>query len=71
MGFIPKKSLMHKNLPFIVSGALACACMPVYAQACIKHVYIELKGVHAYACMHEHALGFLLSFFSKNSLFSS
>ena len=43
------QSLMQKNLRFIVSRTLTCACMPVYAYTCIKHA-------HACPCMRMHAL---------------
>ena len=71
MGFVPIQSLMQKNLSFIVFGTLACATMPVFAYACMKLVHVELEHAFAYACMRTHALGFLWSFLSKNSLFSS
>ena len=45
------QTLMQKNLPFIVSGTLACIHMPVYAYACMKHVHSNLEHACAYACM--------------------
>ena len=37
VGFIPNQILNAKNLPFTVSITLACARLPVYAYACMKH----------------------------------
>ena len=39
--------------------------MPMYADACMKHVYTSLEGAHAYVCMSAHALGLHWPFFSK------
>ena len=64
-------SLMQKNLSFIVSGTLACICMPVYGYACIKHAYAGLEQACAYAYMRMHALVFLGLNFPKINLFSS
>ena len=40
-------ALMEKNLPFIVSGTLACARMPVYVYACMKHAHAGLENSSA------------------------
>ena len=32
-----------ETLPFIVYGTLTCVYMPVYAYACMKHVYAKLE----------------------------
>ena len=42
--------LNTKNFSFIVSRTVACAHMPVYAYACLKHVHVELEHECAYAC---------------------
>ena len=65
------KTLMQKNLFFIVSKTLVCARMPVHAYSCIKHVHAGLEHICTYTCMRTYALGFLWPFFSKNSIFVS
>ena len=64
-GGAPKRCGIHskpifnvENLSFLVSRTLACAHMPVYVYACMKHVHTELEHACAYACMRTHALGF-------------
>ena len=68
----------EENMFFIVSGTLTYVRMPVYAYACmkhayseLKHAYVELKHACAYTCIRMHALGFLWSLLSKNSIFYS
>ena len=61
----------RKNLFFIVARTLACACMPVYVYACMKHKHAELEHKCAYVYMCTHVLRFSWPLFSKNSLFGS
>jgi len=71
VGFIPNQVLNTENLHFIISRTLACAHMPVYVNAYIKHANGGLEHVCAYVCMRTHALGFSWPFLPKNRLFSS
>ena len=67
VGFIPNLKFNAENLPFIVSGTLACVHMPMYAYACIKLAYTGLGHAYAYTYLRTHALGFLWPLVSKNS----
>ena len=64
-------ALMQKNLPFIVSGILACVCMLMYVYARMKLAYVGLEHAYVYACPRTHAVRFPWPLFSKNRLFSS
>ena len=71
VGFIPNLSFNVENLPFIVSGTLACVRMPMYAYASMKLAYANLKHAYKYACLRMYALGIPWPFFPKIDLFSS
>ena len=66
------QALNVEKLYFIVSRTLACARMPVYAYACMKHAHAGLEHACAYTCIHTDALGFCgISFLKIAYLISS